>query len=268
MPVRRLAAVGALLAAGLLAGCGVRMARPPALDMAGRAERYHVTLLERRARGVAVSANLTLWLERASMRRLPGASADLVLAAPDRLRLRVASAFGTMLDLGVRGDSLLAYVPAWRTGLRLGSARESLGVSEPGDLAFRVLAAAWEPPGEAWSRAVWRDSLLEVSWVDAEDSVSIGVDRQGLPVWARLVRPPVLDLRARYRAWDRSAGVPWPAVIEVDDPVHQVRLVCKASQLRFRPQADPARLTVRMPARAMTLTLQDLRSVLDRLGTN
>lgn len=243
------------------------MAAPPVLDLAGREQRYRAMLAERSARAVAVSANLTLRLDRGSRRRLPGASADLALAAPDRVRLRIASSFGTMLDLGVRGDSLLAYVPAWRTGMRLASARESLGVREPGSMAFRLLAAVWEPPGEAWSRAVWSDSLLEVSWVEEGDSLIVGVDREGLPARVRLVRPLHLDLRAIYRAWDRSAGAPWPAVLEVEDRSREIRLVCKATQLRFRPRADAARLTVRIPERAMTLTLEDLRAVLDRLGT-
>ncbi len=257
-------AFAVIVLVGLGGGCAPRLARPPELDATARASRYRAVLAERRARGVAVTASLVLWLERTSERRLPGAQADLLLAAPDRVRLRVASSFGTALDLGARGDSLLAYVPAWRSGLRLGSVRDSLGVREPGDLAYRLFSATWDPPAEAWTRGVWRDSLLQVAWAEGGDSLALAVGRDGLPAWVLLGGAGAW--RARYRAWDRSAAVAWPAQLEIEDDVHGARLTCKASRLRFRPAADTTRLSVRVPGDAAMLTLAELRAVLGRLG--
>ena len=259
----RIAALAAAVA--LMASCAPRLAAPPSLDSGRRATLYQTQLVQREERAVAVSASLALWAERAG-ERLPGAQADLHLAAPSRLRLRVASAFGTALDLGLAGDSLRAYVPAWKTGLRLDAAAESLGFDAPGDRVVRALTAGWRPPERAWSRAVWTDSLLRVAWLEGEDSLAIEVGANGLPVVAELSGPDGSRLEARYRAWDRSSGTAWPTHIELVDTRNEIRLVCRASQLRFRRTPDGERLVVRWPPGVATFTLAELRAVLDRLG--
>jgi len=251
--------------AALLASCAPRLATPPGLDLTRAAERFRTLLNLRREQGAAATASLVLWLEGVSERRLPGAQADLVLAAPDRVRLRVASMFGTALDLGVRGDSLLAWVPAWRTGLRVGSARESLGVGEPGSLAYRALSATWEPPGEGWAHRAL-DSLATIMWAEGQDSLAMVVGSDGLPVWVSVGREGTTTVTTRYRAWDRASGVAWPSHVEIEEVAHGVRLVIKATRLRFRALADTSRLAVRMPDDAGALTLGQLRAVLGRLG--
>ena len=87
------------------------------------------------------------------------------------------------------------------------------------------------------------------------------------PAWVRVARNASLDLRARYDGWDRESGTAWPASLSLEDLTHQVRMRCKTSRLRFGPQADPARLQIRVPSDASVLTLEMLRDVLDRLGT-
>ena len=257
----------ALAAVGLawLVGCAPHLVRPPDLSLESRSVRYRAQEAERRARAVAVSASLVVWGER-SGERLPGAQADLHLAAPDRMRLRVASAFGTALDLGFAGDSLKAYVPAWRTGLRLDAAAESLGLEAPGDRLVRALSATWEPPAEAWARAAWRDTLLGVSWLEGGDSVAIAIGASGLPRWAELAIDQGPVLRVRYVGWDRASGTAWPSHVELVDEAHDLRLVCRATQVRFTPQADAERLTVRWPRGTAPFTLSQLRTALGRMG--
>jgi len=253
-----------LLALALLAGCAHRLHLRPAYETSGRHSLYRTALNERRAAGL-VTANLSLWLER-GRRRLPGATGDLALVAPDRARLRVDSSFGTLLDFGVEGDSVTAYVPSWRTGLRIGSAGDSLQVARPGELAVRALSAAWDPPEEAWTNgAVWTDSLLEISWLEAGDSLRMGVMGDGLPAFVRLARA-AFDVRIDYRAWDRSAGTPWPAWMIVESRRGDLRLTLRPSRLRFAPRIDPLRLKVRIPENAQALTVDDLRELIGRLG--
>src|SRR5262245_58940028 len=115
---RMLAAALALYGlAAALDSCGPKTVTPPELTSGTRIERYRALLAQREARSAAMSASLTLWAEHGSD-RLPGAQGDLLVAGPDRMRLRVASMFGTALDLGLSGDSLRAYIPAWKRGLR------------------------------------------------------------------------------------------------------------------------------------------------------
>jgi hypothetical protein len=255
----------AVAAVTLVASCAPRLARPPEVGFETRAHRYQSRLEERRARGVAMSAALTMWAEHGGD-ALPGARADLQVAGPDRMRLRVASPFGTALDLGFAGDSLQAYVPAWKTGLRLDAAAESLGVANPGDRVVRALCATWDPPPEAWDRAAWEDSLLRVAWADGEDSLAMAVGAAGLPAWVELSGAGRSALRASYRAWDSSSGVAWPALTELKDESGSFRLVWRATLVRFRPRPDLERLAVRWPRDASRLTLAELRRVFDRLG--
>ena len=187
--------------------------------------------------------------------------------SPDRLRLRVDSSFGTLVDLAVQSDSVTAYVPSMRTGMRVGSAGDSLHIDRPGQLAVQALSGAWDPPEDAWTNgAVWTDSLLEISWKEQGDSLRMGVKGDGLPSWVRLSRPD-FDVRVDYHAWDRSAGAAWPVWVVVQSQPSDVRLTLRSSRLRFAPRIDPLRLRVRIPADAETLSVEDLRELLSRIGT-
>lgn len=263
--LRRSIALVALTA--LAASCAPRLAVPPRPDFGGVRERFRARLLERLDRGSAVNAGVVMWIEGRG-ERLPGAQGDLVMAAPDRVRLRIASMFGTALDLGMRGDSLLAWVPSWKTGLRLGSASESLGVREAGGLVFRALSGNWVPPAAAWEGMALRDSVALLSWAEEGDSLRLALGRDGLPRWVRVSGAEATTVEIRYHAWDRGSGAAWPSRVELVDERHAVRLQLKTSQLRFSPHADTTRLAVRIPPHAEVLTLAQLRTVLDRLGVH
>lgn len=249
----------------MAAGCAPRLARPPESGFEERIARYRNSVTERQARAVAMSASVSLWVER-SGERLPGAQAELRLAAPDRMRLRLYAAFGTALDLGMRGDSLRAYVPAWKRGLSLDAASESLGFEAPADRMVRAFSATWEPPADAWTRAVWRDSMMRVSWSEAGDSLSLGIEENGVPSWAQIATVDGSLLRVRYRGWDHAAGRPWPSHVELVDEEHDVRVTCRATQIRFASRADDGRLAVRWPPGTRAVTLGELRAALGRLG--
>lgn len=263
MKARRWVILG--LAISMMGGCAPRLARPPEGTPEDRMSRYRSALSERQERAVAMSASVSMWVER-SGERMPGAQAELRLAAPDRLRLRLFAAFGTAIDLGLDGDSLRAYVPGWKRGLWLDAASESLGFDAPADRMVRAFSATWDPPAEAWTRVVWRDSLLRVSWKDADDSLSVAIGASGLPSWAEIAPADGPVLRVSYRGWDHASGKPWPSYVELLDEQHDLRVSCRATTIRFASRADDERLAVRWPPGTTTVTLGELRAVLGRLG--
>ena len=265
---RTVEALCALAATAMIALPGCAPLRVPIapIEPVRRVERYGAALERRAARGTAVDAQVLLWAESPAGTRLPGAEGRLLLAAPDAFRLRVASLFGTALDLGARGESLSAYVPSQRRGVVLDAIRDSLGVGRPGELAFRALAATWRPPVDAWRSAAWDDTLMRVSWVEDGDTLAVAVGSAGLPTWASLARPNGAGIRVEYRAWDLSSGVAWPARFVIEDRAGAFRLSCKVSRVRFPARADSLRLVVPIPADVVPLTLAQLRRVLERLG--
>jgi len=263
----RLAArLGLGLACVLWAGaCAPRLAFPPDHRPESLARRYLAALEERAAWGGAVATDAVLWAALSGDRRLPGVQASVYLAAPDGVRLKVGSMFGTAVVVGARGDSLCAYLPARRLGLRLDAAHDSLGLPEPGVLAYRALSAAWRPPAEAWTRSTWTDSLLEVTWIESRDTLGLVVGAAGLPLRVTSRRSDGDVWRVEYRAWDRGEGAAWPSQVEF---VHRdLHLVYKVSRLVRQAHVDPLKLAVRIPDDADTLTLENLRDVLERLGS-
>src|SRR5207247_2605139 len=82
---------------------------------------------------------------------------------------------GVALDFAAWGDSLACYMPPRRQGVALDAAVDTLGICAPGPLGVHVLAATWEPPDSAWARADFEDTLLVVRWVEARDSLALGV---------------------------------------------------------------------------------------------
>jgi len=257
----------AIAALGLIAaGCAPHLVQVPELGVAAREARYRQLLAAREALGQSVDAQVVLWAKGNRAARLPSAEGRLLLAAPDAFRLRVGSIIGTALDFSVHGDSLTAYVPPRRQAVSIDAERDTLGLMRPGGLGFRGLSAMWRVPDEAWSTAVWEDSLVRVRWLEDEDTLSVAVGSSGLPAWASLTRVDQGGVRVAYRGWDRSGGAPWPNLLEVSDLKGPFSVTCKLSVLRFQSRVDPTRLRVPIPASTERLTLADLRRVLERLG--
>jgi len=250
----------------MLAGCAPHVTELGGLEPALRAERYQAALAGREARATAVDAQVLLWAEVPPGEKLPGVEGRLLLAAPDAFRLRVASLFGTALDLGARGDSLTAYVPSRRRGLSVDAIRDSLGVSRPGSLVCRALAATWRPSGDAWNHAIARGGVLEVVWLEGKDSLSLAVANAGLPAWASFRRAAGGGVRVDYQGWDGESGVSWPARLVLTDLDGGFRIACKVSRVRFAERPDSLRLVVPIPPGAVPLTVAELRKTLERMG--
>ncbi len=256
------------LAGGLLlalASCAPRLVGAPAVTAGARRELYLAALEGREAKATMASGEALVWTRAAGTGRLPAVQVYLALARPDAFRARVASAFGVALDLAARGDSVTAWAPGRREGLALDAVRDSLGVPGLGELAVRLWSADWRPPTAAWSAATWEESLLVVGWRERGDSLSLAVDRRGLPAWARLRRSDGSGARAAYSMWTRTEGADWPWLVEVENAARSFRVTCRLERLRFASRPDPAQLTVRIPADAERLEAGGLRRLLEEL---
>src|SRR5262249_47751626 len=150
-------------------------------------------------------------------RDLPGVHARVALGAPDAFRVRVESLFGVALDFAAWGESLACYLPPRRQGVVLDAAADTLGLSAPGPLGVRVLAATCQPRDSAWARADFEDTLLVVRWREARDSLALGVGSDGLPRWAMRVDARGRVIVARYRAWRYVESASWPERMEFED---------------------------------------------------
>ena len=269
---RTLAGVAATGALGLVAGCVPRPVAIAPVTGGARVERYLSQLSRREQRAAMVEGAATIWprgfalCDTCPPRRLPAVQAVIVLAWPDGFRLRVGSAFGTALDLGLAGDSITAYVPAQRWGVALDAARDSLGLDQPGRLAARVVSAGWRPPVTAWPAGVLEGGLLVLRWNEAADSVAVAVDETGTPLWARLWRGPRRGVAVNYERWESADGVAWPALLEVRDLGEAFDLSCRLERLSFSARPDRSRLAVLIPGDAERLGLGRLRGLLERLG--
>ena len=262
--LRLRAALGAVLAAWL-AGCAPQPVRVPELAQGPRRARFEVALAARGAQSVA-DAELSAWASGTALPDLPGVEARLMLVAPDAFRLRVASLFGTALDMAARGDSFTAYVPPRRVALETATAGESLGVADPGGLGYRMWSGTWRPPDAAWRDAVWEDSLLVLRWAAAADSVRCAIGSNGLPRWVEMGRDRGRSIRADYQSWTWIGGLAWPAVLSVRDPRGAYGLRCRVRSVQFRRSADRSRLAVEVPEDASHVTREQLKRAIARLG--
>lgn len=243
----------AVTSGGLLSACAPRPTDVADLDPGRRQTRYRVALAAREARGVGVLARLSLWVRGASVRDVPGAEARLLLSGPDAFRLRVASAFGTALDLSARGDSLSAYVPRSKVGLVVDAAGESLGVRDPGGLGYRFWSATWRPPEDAWVSAVWEDTLLKVRWLDHEDALELVIGSNGLPVSVAVTPRSGTEVHAQYLGWTAPERVFWPSLLKLERGAGDLTMTCRVHRIRFGQAPERSRLSVRLPSDAERL---------------
>lgn len=254
----------AVLLAMVAASCAAHRVAPPALDTGSAAARYAGALARREAMGGAVDAEVSAWLRGDAVGDIPGMHATLAVSGPDAFRLRVDSMFGVALDCAAHGDSLAAYVPARRVGIRLDAAVDSLGLRSPGALGYRVLSASWRPPAAAWALATTQDSLRVVSWEEAGDSLSIAIGANGLPRIARFHRRPGVSVRATYRGWTFVEGAAWPAMVELQDEAGRFKLILRLTRVWRNQHPAPERFVVRIPDGAERLEWSQVRRAIER----
>jgi hypothetical protein len=254
-----------MLMAALAVSCAPTTRAPAQLDVASVRARYERARAARAARLVAVRLEATAWLEGDKIGRWPAFQLDLALAGPDAVRARVASLFGTALDLAVRGDSLRAYFPPRRIGLEVNALEESLGVSAPGRWVCRALAADWRPDDSGWSSPSG-DSLKRVEWTEDVGTLAMTVGSSGLPHTVELRDRYGRVLRARYLGWLTVDRVPWPDRLELEEGDGAFLASIRVDRARFPASSDPHWFAVDIPSRATRVDWSSLRRALERLG--
>ena len=219
---------------------------------------------ERRERSLsALETRLVLRLGGRATGRLPAVSVLARLAAPDRVRLQARWILGLLLDAAVRGDTLLAWVPTERLGVRVPDLADSLGVREPARFLGRALAASWQAPHEAWKAATLDSSGVRLEWREGEESWALVLDRSGRPRKLELARGG-RTLSVGYPQWHGAGLAAWPGRIEVRDGAGWVSARLDIEDAHRAKRARSSWFAVTMPADVAPLELDDLRRVLSK----
>ena len=247
-----------------LGGCVPGPQAPPEPISGDPIARYRSSLAQREARSAAVESDVAIWVRMEGRRAIPGAQGGLLLAAPDAFRLRIASVFGTALDVGASGDSVTLYLPGRRAFARLERAADSLGIVDAGGMALRLWSGAWRAPENAFADGETEGGRRVARWREGDDSLALAVDPNGLPAWARLARRDVA-WRIEYREWGGWDGVKWPARIDAADAGGRMRLTARVQRVRFAAHPDPLRIRVRPPKDAARLFWTELRREIEDL---
>lgn len=247
--------------AGLLASCAPP---PPAgLESLEQAARRGA---ERRARRLAAfELNGSLRVDGRATGRLPAVSLHARVATPDRLRLQCRWLLGLLADVSVRGDTLTAWMPSQRLGVRIPALSDTLGLVDPALFLGRALLAAWQAPHEAWQRAVTDSAGVTLEWPEGGDAWRLRIDRDGRPRDVRVARE-AHSVTARYAAWrGRGAGA-WPSRIELADGAGWVLVRVELEDLHTSKHPKPAWYALALPDDARRLELDDVKRVLSSRG--
>lgn len=257
--MKRLATFVAL---AVIAGCAPKAAPPVDVTRDAVRERFDSRRASRVERAAGLEAQLLIWT-RIGDDKLPGFEARVLLANPERARIRVASAFGTAADLVLRGDTAIAYVPARKQMVRVDAVGDSLGVPDPARWLVSAMTATWNPPAEAWSTADRQDSVVRVSWSEGGWTRELDIGGSGLPRAARVRPQNGVPIEIRYDGWIGAGGTSWPArgTLAPSD----ARWSANWRLERHRPigPPDPSRFQLVPPASTRRVSLTELRSAID-----
>ena len=197
--------------------------------------------------------------------RLPAVSLHARLATPERVRLQCRWVLGLLADVAVRGDTLTAWVPSERLGLRVPDLSDSLGVREPARFLARALTASWQAPSEAWKQAVADSAGVTLAWPEHDEQWTLRVDRDGRPREVVVARNGQ-SVRARYGAWRGAGPYAWPARVELADAAGWVALTLDLEDLHAAKRARPAWFALVLPDDARRLELDDVKRILSQRG--
>lgn len=247
----------ALLGLLLLAGCAHRAPAPALLEPRALEARYAALLEARRVRLAGTFADASVWLETSGA-RFPGTRGTVALGGADTLRLRLASSFGTALDLGAAGDSLVLWIPSRRTVVRANAAAAPVRLPDAAGFGVRAIAATWPVPAEAWREARAADTLTVLRWRQAADTLELSVGGSGLPRALRLARPGMRGMRVTYLDYGWHDGTPWPERFDVEDEAGAVRLRVRVRHLERRAAGEAWTWAPDVPADADAVAAEDL----------
>jgi hypothetical protein len=247
----------------LLAGCAPKPITPVEVTRDLVRERFDARRVSRLERATGFEAQLLVWT-RIGSDKLPGVEARVLLASPERARIRVASAFGTAADLVLRGDTAIAYVPSRRQMMRLDTVGDSLGVNDPARWLVAALTATWDPPAEAWGSASRQDSMVRLSWREEGFIRELDIGGSGLPRAARIRSEAGVPLEIRYEGWIGAGGTSWPARGTLAPGDGRWSASWRLERHRPIPAPDPSRFQLNPPASARRVSLAELRASIDQ----
>jgi hypothetical protein len=243
--------------AGLLASCAPP---PPAgLESLEQAARRGAEHRERRL--AAFELKGILRVDGRATGRLPAVSLHARLATPDRLRLQCHWLLGLLADVSVRGDTLTAWMPGRRVGVRVPALSDTLGLTDPALFLGRALLAAWQAPHEAWQRAVTDSAGVALEWPEGSDAWTLRLDREGRPREVRVARE-ARSVTVRYGAWRGGGAGAWPSRVEFSDGAGWVQVRVELEDLRTTKHPKPAWYALALPDDARRLELDDVKRVL------
>lgn len=223
---------------------------------------------ERREQRYAVcDARGILRIDGSATGKLPGVTLRVRVASPDRARLQVSWLLGTLADVAVRSDSLIAWVPADRLGLAFGGLADTLGVREPARFLAQALSASWVAPRAAW-RAATLDSTQGVSltWSGAAgEAWTMRVDHDGRPAEVTVARES-RSVSAKVSGWQGRGIDAWPSRLELSEGAGRLRARLELTDLHAAKRARASWFALMPPDDARTLTLPDLQRLWSSRG--
>jgi hypothetical protein len=254
-------ATSALLAGSLLASC---TKLPPPGDLEALQTTAQRGADHRERSLAALESRMVVRLSGRATGRLPAVSVQTKLASPDRARLQARSILGVLLDAAVRGDTLVAWMPSQRLGVRIPDLADSLGVREPALFLGRALAASWQAPAEAWRAATPDSAGVKLAWQDGDEAWTLWLDRMGRPRQLEVDHEAHV-LTVGYPQW-RGAGLgAWPQRIELADGEGWVHARVDMESSYHAKKARPAWFVVSLPEDVTPVALEDLRRVIEKV---
>ncbi len=261
-PLATLCVSGALLALlGFAFGC----APPPpgSLETLETAARVGAQRRERRLQGL--EARAVLRVDGRATGRLPAVSVTTRLASPDRVRLQARWLLGVLLDAAVAEDTLTAWMPSERLGLRLPGLADSLGIRAPGRFIGRAIVASWQAPREAWRHARADSAGATLGWEEGGEAWTLRVDPAGRPRELAVSRDGH-EVLVRYSGWHGAGYAALPARVEVTDGAGWLRVRLDLEDVHTLRRVKPAWFKLGIPDDVRPFGLSDVRRVLSLRG--
>jgi len=209
----------------------------------------------------ALEAQGTVRVDGRATGRLPAVTMSARLASPDRVRLQCRWLLGVLADVAIQGDTLTAWMPSERLGIRIPELSDTLGIRTPALFLGRALTAGWQAPADAWQHARPDSGGAIVEWPEGDERWTLRVARDGRPRDITLARGEH-SLTARYRSWHGDGVEAWPERIDVADGSGWLRLAFVLDEVRPQKAARPAWFALDLPDDARRLELDDLRRIL------